>query len=545
MKTHGTYSSDGVKFGWKVAHLPEAEREAFKLELLARIAELSRIQIERLRMKLQASGQKESEYQQALRDFGQINESANRMSLWIAAFELIVLVFCSLGEFHFACWVLMPFDIGGPVVTYMIALASLLLFLETMDRFLKALRIALPTSAIGICLTITCLGFVMMFLFLFLGGDIRAGLYEITNALTSVHSLEDQISLSQGFGADNNAKFMFMMIALGVSFALISGMNYHDVKHRIPSCLNIRRLYKNIRKERAKMEGYASEVSDLETQESSFSADFELGVLEGQAANNTASSNGFTSRAGGGFRGVNTPSWEKTRSLLTSFLPLLLILGALFLYLLISGKAHADQHIVLLDISRSVEVQGYQGVSTEYEKNFNGVIDYVTNHLNPTDRILIIAITGESFSRPFVLAEAQLPKKKGYFGEIIGKEKLRLIKVLKGLNLKPSAESTDIIGAVNLTGIYFAAVSERKRLVIFSDMRQCGQGLNFEKPSLIRVDYLMNRMKELHLIPSLEGVDVWCLGVHTAGKDAAYWKSLRDFWSRFSEKAAQNLKPIQ
>ena len=51
----------------------------------------------------------------------------------------------------------------------------------------------------------------------------------------------------------------------------------------------------------------------------------------------------------------------------------------------------------------------------------------------------------------------------------------------------------------------------------------------------------MKRLRDLALIPSLDGVRVWCLGVHTAMKDAAYWRSLRDFWAAFFEESKAKL----
>ena len=75
------------------------------------------------------------------------------------------------------------------------------------------------------------------------------------------------------------------------------------------------------------------------------------------------------------------------------------------------------------------------------------------------------------------------------------------------------------------------------RLIFYSDMRQYGQGFNFEAPNVLDPNSLLKEAMQKALVASLDGTTVWCLGVHGAGKTPAYWKSLREFWTLYFQQA--------
>ena len=79
-------------------------------------------------------------------------------------------------------------------------------------------------------------------------------------------------------------------------------------------------------------------------------------------------------------------------------------------------------------------------------------------------------------------------------------------------------------------------------LVIFSDMRQDTLTLNLEHPRMVSTSLAMSKAEREHLLPDLHGVAVYALGVDGAGKDIAYWQTLRDFWTAYFKKTGANLK---
>jgi len=89
---------------------------------------------------------------------------------------------------------------------------------------------------------------------------------------------------------------------------------------------------------------------------------------------------------------------------------------------------------------------------------------------------------------------------------------------------------TDIFGALNLSSNLFAKYDRNKKLILFSDMRQYAHDVDLETPKVINVDAALKQVAVKGFIAQLEGVKVWCLGVHSAGKTPAYWKSLKEFW---------------
>ena len=67
-------------------------------------------------------------------------------------------------------------------------------------------------------------------------------------------------------------------------------------------------------------------------------------------------------------------------------------------------------------------------------------------------------------------------------------------------------------------------------------MRESARKYNLEKPPIINPKILAEVEKD-RLIPSLENVKVYVLGVHSCGRTEVYYNTLRDFWLQYFEKA--------
>ena len=163
-----------------------------------------------------------------------------------------------------------------------------------------------------------------------------------------------------------------------------------------------------------------------------------------------------------------------------------MIMLALILFLVLRGEARgSEDYIMMLDASGSANVNDYTATETEFKKNIIAIERFIRNYISPGDKLKVIAITERSFSRPYILLDARISPKKGAFGEVLSREKLRLLKQWKKLDIEPTAKATDILGALSLAAILFSEKTEKKNLIIFSDMRQCTGELNLETPKKI------------------------------------------------------------
>jgi hypothetical protein len=217
--------------------------------------------------------------------------------------------------------------------------------------------------------------------------------------------------------------------------------------------------------------------------------------------------------------------------------PIVLLLIALCIFLLSRGLARGES-IVLFDLSISSEAKDYTGSNTEFAKNSKGMEGFIQNDLKEGEDFRTYGVTERSFSNLLLLLEGRISPNKGAFGEIAAKDKLNLLNQWKKLNLKPVARGTDLFGAIQLAEVSFSnSVGKEKRLIIFSDMRQYGEGFDFETPQVIDVDALFKKVMGKGLVANLSGVKVWCLGVHGSGKSPAYWKTLKEFWTRYFKQA--------
>lgn len=193
--------------------------------------------------------------------------------------------------------------------------------------------------------------------------------------------------------------------------------------------------------------------------------------------------------------------------------------------------------VVILDLSDSVTP------GEEFEGNLR-VVEAVIRHL-PTGgvRFTVLAVDEASFGRG-PLFSATSPAEAGRFGEYLDDWRSRTLRswAKRAVGLKPIARGSDVIGALSRATIEFEeAPGAKRRLLILSDMRQVGLGLNFEKP-IGDPKQILERLKREGMLPELRGVEVSALGVDTRGIEESHWRRVRTFWTEFFKAAGADLK---
>jgi len=208
----------------------------------------------------------------------------------------------------------------------------------------------------------------------------------------------------------------------------------------------------------------------------------------------------------------------------------------------------ADQHaldlVVAIDLSASVASKGPDG-KTDFEKNIAAVTGLLAE-VPAGSRVTVLGITGSSFAEPDILLSAQVASDPGYFGERLSAARRQLACAWqeRSVHLEPTALRTDILGALLVASQLFhdAPDGRRKVLVVYSDMRQATSALNLEVPALIPLNSALAKAAKANPVPDLKGVEVYALGVDAAGKDAAHWESLRQFWAAYFLMTRANLR---
>lgn len=209
--------------------------------------------------------------------------------------------------------------------------------------------------------------------------------------------------------------------------------------------------------------------------------------------------------------------------------------------LLIAAMALAEpakpaMSVVVLDLSDSVSAD-------EFAENLRAVEGLIRRLPAGGAELRVLAVDEASFGRG-PLFRAKSPGEAGRFGEHLDDWRAAATKAWekRAGELKPLARGSDVIGAIARAALEFEEVGDaKKRLVVLSDMRQVGRGLNFEK-AIADPAPLIERVKREQMIPALAGVEVWALGVETRGIDESHWRRLKVFWTEFFKAADADLK---
>jgi hypothetical protein len=193
--------------------------------------------------------------------------------------------------------------------------------------------------------------------------------------------------------------------------------------------------------------------------------------------------------------------------------------------------------VVLLDLSTSV------GVGPEFEANVRAVDRMIRGLPAGGARLAVFGINQASFgNRAFFTTTS--PQEAGRFREYLDKWQDGALRAWQKVasGLQPIAPGSDLLGGVSRASIEFEEVPRaKKRLVLLSDMRQVGRGLNFERP-FGEPRTVLARVHREGLIPDLHGVEVSVLGASTAGIDERHWRGLKTFWTDYFKQAGAELK---
>lgn len=198
--------------------------------------------------------------------------------------------------------------------------------------------------------------------------------------------------------------------------------------------------------------------------------------------------------------------------------------------------------VVALDLSRSLQVTNPAGKS-EHHQNL-AAVESLLSTLPAGARVTIIGITDQSLTRPYILMSAQVAADPGYFNERLAAARKQLVQAWATISkdMRPTYEHTDIFGALLLANRLFDETpTMRKVLVVLSDSRHEGLGINLEKPESINSAEVMTQVERAGLIADLKGVEVHVVGTVAPGKTAPYWRSLRDFWRLYFRKTGTTL----
>ena len=192
--------------------------------------------------------------------------------------------------------------------------------------------------------------------------------------------------------------------------------------------------------------------------------------------------------------------------------------------------------VVILDLSNSVTHEEFSG-------NVRAVEGLIRRLPAGGAEFRVLAVDEASFGRG-TLFRARTPHEAGRFGEHLDDWRAVAIKAWekRARELRPQARGSDVIGAIARAALELEEAQEaKKRLLILSDMRQVGRGLNFER-AVGDAAPLIERLKREQMIPALAGVEVWVLGAETRGIDEGHWRRLRSFWTEYFKAAGTDLK---
>lgn len=346
--------------------------------------------------------------------------------------------------------------------------------------------------------------------------------------------MDETIKAADNFFKGSSGPFIYFMLVLTTATVLISGCAYHDFKNRCFMAFAFLKLHREIERTKKSLTKLNQDEIEHEARLKSFDTHFNHGLMMAEHKTaETAKSNPLGGQIRDNVR-------QNIGFIISSPIVLALIVILLLFFFRSAVKAET---IILYDLTMSSEVNDYSGRETEFQKNNKGIETFIQNDMALGERIRVVGITERSFSNPYILLEGETPQDKGAFGEKLAKGKMRLLQNWKKLNIKPGAKSTDIFGAVQLATILFSPNDKSKKLIIFSDMREYGRHVDLESPNRIDVDKVLSEVISKKLIPSLDGVRVWCVGVHSSGKTPQYWNTLRDFWTRYFQQA-KAIQPI-
>ena len=179
-------------------------------------------------------------------------------------------------------------------------------------------------------LILGCVTFVFLLLIILSGTDVREKLFRMDMIKNSGLSPEEIIRNGETTYGEISKTFKVMMASIGITLLIVGGIAFHDLRNRLFSALALCRLHKKMKKVRREILHSEQEIQDLEAQLIKSIAEFDMASLREKSM--LLSSESKTS-------GRPLTSEAKTSFWRGSLSPLLLILLALIIYVLLTGKA--------------------------------------------------------------------------------------------------------------------------------------------------------------------------------------------------------------
>jgi hypothetical protein len=431
-------------------------------------------------------------------------------------FSWILFSLFAIAGFAFAFMALAPFALGRMTVVYAAAIGVVAGYYT--ERFLEAFHwrpVILMVIAIGFVA-----GLAGLVVLAHVRGEILILNLRQALASTDPDSLKDTLAATARFYERAGPLLQIFFGLLAVSMELATGLALHDAwksdspNHDLAVALHTRlagietELIEIIRQ-------IAYLERDAEIVDSQLRRDHALGLLHGAKRNYLVQSARTASRVA----------------------PLLLVAAVL---------CHAQSlYHIGDDFSISSGPKGY-GRTTANEQNTAAAAELIS-HLPVGARFDVRGITDDSFARPYPVLAGAIPENDGRFPLIdpTAAARARYAAAMRaaGASIKPTFKSTDVIGFLISEGELLRNASATRRvLVLLSDMRHSTKPFDIETPKVIPVAAALKAVAANQAFADLRGVDVYCLGVHAVGKDAEYWRSLREFWTAYFAKSGATLK---
>ena len=510
-----------------LAHLLPDEFRQLRDSIARSKTEESNLHKNYLTSKINLCLQKEKEVTEEMSMRGDVPKGMVGENILRSLLMIVLLSFSVAGEFCLARWTIQPFGLGD-LETNLLAVMVVIFTLEGMSNCLTILRKKFPASQENLFLILGLASILLLVLIILFGAEIRQQLFHMSTLKDLATSPEETIKGAENFYRETSRNFIALMVCLSLAVLVIGGLSWHDLKNRFFSSLSLWRLHGANRRNRKEMQNLTEATINMDISSQKFLSELDFAYLREKliVSEGDGSSRSLFSR----LQPEDNKSFWKAIGV-----TLLFILAVIVFFFAFKGVARSET-LIFLDLSQSMAACDYAGQETEFQKNVRGVEAYLTN-ISSGEDLKVIGVTERTFSSQYILLEGKITNKKDAFGQGAARDRLNLLKKWKGLKLEPKAPGTELFGAMQLAEIIFAKNYGNKKLIFFSDMRQYGQGFDFEAPDILDPKALLKDVTQKRLIASLDGALVWCLGVHGSGKTPSYWKSLREFWKLYFQQA--------
>lgn len=207
--------------------------------------------------------------------------------------------------------------------------------------------------------------------------------------------------------------------------------------------------------------------------------------------------------------------------------------------------------LVLLDKTASVNDQ---------KTVFNKALTKILSDLNPGDQFRLSLITGESDSDFDFVVSLNVPKDPKYnplttneavYKDTLANDREQRKKIISDIQAKaqtillkkPTAQTTDLFGAIYSSSLFFDKDPNRKILVILSDMIEEDANWRFNHVRWNKKlrETILNHEKHLGLVPNLNGVCVYVVGAKGNTLDMA--QNIRFFWTEYFNDTHADFSP--